>query len=133
MLRHRRLAIWEQKLKAVFDSIDDFLEDRFGGRYPLHPSRARRGSTGNKEQDGLFNIGASYSLGLGSEHGAGYVIEVRLATLSHIDAEVRAAIEAEVIAQLKQRLPETFPGTDLRVDRDGSVYKIYGNLSLGTV
>ena len=133
MLRHRKLAIWEQKLKTIFDRIDDFLEDKYGKLYPLHPSRATRGSTSNKEQDGLFNIGASYSLGLGSAHGAGYVIEVRLATLSHIAAGTRSSIEAEVISQLKWRLPQAFPGTDLRVDRDGNVYKIFGDLSLGTV
>jgi hypothetical protein len=30
-------------------------------------------------------------------------------------------------------LPEAFPGQELKVEKDGSIYKIYGDLSLGEV
>ena len=52
---------WERKLKRVFDDIDDYLEEKYGHLYTLHPARAERGETSNKEQDGLFNVGATFS------------------------------------------------------------------------
>jgi hypothetical protein len=131
MLQHRRLISWEKKLKRIFDRIDDHLEEKYGKVYPLHPARAKKGATSNKEQDGLFNVGASYSLGVGSKHGAGYVIEVRLATLSSVSEDIRHQIEEEVVQMLKKELPRSFPKRVLHVERDRNVYKIYGDLSLG--
>ena len=131
MLQHRQLILWEKKLKKIFDRIDDYLEENYGKGYPLHPARARRGTTSNKEQDGLFNVGASYSLGAGSKYGAGYVIEVRLATLSNVNKEVRLQIEEKVVEILKRELPRSFPKRILHVERDRNIYKIYGDLSLG--
>ena len=131
MLQHSKLVVWERKLKSVFDKIDDALEERYGKVYPLHPRRAKRGSTSDKEQDGLFNVGASYSLGIGSKYGPGYVLEVRLATLSQVPREMRGQIEEDVVRFLKRELPQVFPQQKLGVDRDGNVYKIYGDLNLG--
>ena len=133
MLPHASLAKWEDELKRLFDRVDDYLESRYGAMYPLHPNRPRRGATSNKEQDGLFNIGASYSLGIGSGYGPGYVIEVRLATLYNVPSTIRSEIEQEVISVLERELPETFPGRKLSVERDGNVYKIFGDLSLGSL
>jgi hypothetical protein len=130
-MRHPNLIQWETKLKAIFDKIDDFLEDKYGHLYPLHPSRAPRGSTANKEHDGLFNIGASFSAGFGSEHGAGYVVEIRMATLSHVPMNVRKQIEKDVIDILNRELDLKFPNKILDVTKDGDVYKIHGDLSLG--
>jgi len=130
-MRHPNLIQWETRLKAIFDKIDDFLEDKYGKLYPLHPSRAPRGSTSNKEHDGLFNIGASFSAGFGSEHGAGYVVEIRMATLSHVPLDVRKQIEKDVIEILNRELDVQFPNKILDVTKDGDVYKIHGDLSLG--
>jgi hypothetical protein len=130
-MRHPNLIQWETKLKAIFDKIDDFLEDKYGHLYPLHPSRAPRGSTSNKEHDGLFNIGASFSAGFGSEYGAGYIVEIRMATLSHVPMDVRAQIEKDVIKILNRELDLQFPQKILDVTKDGEVYKIHGDLSLG--
>jgi len=131
MLQHAALRAWERRLKAIFDRIDDDLEDRYGRLYPLHPSRPRRGRTSNKEQDGLFNVGASFSLGIGSSHGSGYVVEVRLSTLSSVDRDVRERIEEEVRRKLEEELEREFPDRTLRVERDGHLLKIHGDLSLG--
>jgi hypothetical protein len=131
MLRHPETLKWEKKLKILFDEIDDYLESKYGGMYPLHPSRAKRGTTSNKEHDGLFNVGASFSTGLGSEYGPGYVIEIRLVTLSHVADDLREEIEEEVVTLAQEKLAQHFPGKSLKVVRDGNVYKIYGDLSLG--
>ena len=121
---------WENKLKALFDEIDDELETRFGSLYNLHPSRATKGSTSNKEQDGLFDVGASFSPGFGSEHGRGYVLDVDMMTLDHVPREVQKHIEEIVVDLIKEKLPNFFPGRELEVRRDGNIFKIIGDLTL---
>ena len=128
-VQHPELQKWETRLKAVFDGIDDVLEEQYGARYPLHPARAKCGATSNREQDGLFNIGAAYSAGYGSEQGAGYVVDVRLATLKAVPKDVLEEIEEHVVTLLRERLPIVFPGQQLDVKRDGAAYKICGDLS----
>ncbi|HMP90113.1 MAG TPA: hypothetical protein PJ991_07920 [Kiritimatiellia bacterium] len=130
MARHPRAIAWEEKLKEVFDVIDHELEDEYGDRYNLHPTRPSRGQTANPESDGLFNIGASFTAGYGSEHGRGYVINVRMVTLDQVSPDFQEKMEDEVVAKLRERLPAHFPGRDLRVERDGHVFKITGDLSL---
>lgn len=132
-MRHPKAIAWEEKLKAVFDRVDEYLEDTYGGRYPLHPGRARRGTTANREDDGLFNVGAAFSAGFGSKVGKGYVIEIRMATLSGVPPKVVRRIEGDVVRLLKKELPAAFPGRKLDVVRDGPVYKISGDLGLGEV
>ncbi len=122
---------WEGRLREVFDRIDEHLERKYGGQYPLHPNRPPSGTTDSREQDGLFDLGAAFTPGFGSKHGRGYVVEIRLATLSHVPPEVVEEIEREAVERLRAELPAAFPGRDLRVERDGHRYKIVGDLSLG--
>jgi len=131
--RDPKLIEWEKKLKRVFDRIDDHLEDSYGKTYPLRPSRPERGVTSNKEQDGLFNIGAAFSAGYGSEHGRGYIVEARMLTLSHVPRHIQNQLEEEVARLLRNELPREFPDRVLDVVRDGPVFKIIGDLSLGLV
>lgn len=130
-MRDPRTVDWEKRLKQVFDRIDEHLEARYGGRFPLHPARAARGHTANEESDGLFNVGASFSPGFGSKLGRGYVVNVRMVTLARVPSDLREAIEDEVAGLLRKELPRAFPGARLNVERDGPVYKIYGDLALG--
>lgn len=130
-LRHWKAMDWEGRLREVFDRIDADLEAKYGDRYPLHPNRPPSGSTASREHDGLFDIGAVFTPGFGSRHGRGYVVEVRMATLSDVPPEVVERIEREVAERLRAELPRAFPGRDLRVERDGHRYKIVGDLSLG--
>jgi hypothetical protein len=132
-MRHPKAIAWEDKLKSVFDRIDDRLEDRYGRRYPLHPNRPPRGTTANREFDGLFDIGAAFSAGYGSAIGRGYVVEIRMATPARVPPSVMKKIEREVVNMLGEELKKEFPGRKLRVTRDGAVYKIHGDLSLGGV
>jgi hypothetical protein len=130
-VRHHAAIAWEKKLKSIFDRIDDELEDIYGDRYPLHSMRARRGTTSNREHDGLFRIGAAFSAGFGSRHGRGYIVEIRMVTARAVSDTVRREIEAYVVARLREYLPEVFPGRRLQVSLDGHVYKIHGDLGLG--
>ena len=129
---HTRLERWEHKLKAVFDEIDAELEaEGRGKKYRRHPARTPAGTTSNREDDGLFDLGAAFSVGIGSRHGPGYVLQARIATLDHVPPDAQKKLEDEVARRLRKKLPEAFPGVRLHVNRDGRVYKIHGDLSLG--
>lgn len=129
-LRHPKVTEWEDRLKAVFDRIDDILEDKYRNKYRLSPVRPERGATSNKEADGLFNVGAAFSAGFGSEKGPGYVVEVQIATTDKVTAGERRKIENKVAGLLREMLHEAFPNSELEVSRDGHVWKIHGDLSL---
>lgn len=131
--RGARALAFEEGLKRVFDRIDHELEARHGKRYSLHPSRPAHGETGNPQMDGLFNVGAAFSAGFGSAHGPGYVVDVRMVTLQHVPPAVQEQMEQEVVEMLRTWLPEEFPGRVLHVDRDGHLFKIHGDLSLGAL
>jgi hypothetical protein len=133
MMHHPKTLEWDRKMKELFDEIDDYLEDKYSGLYMLHPNRAQRGETSNKEHDGLFNVGSSFSAGYGSEYGRGYVVSVRLSTLENVDSKVMEGIISEVSRLIKEKLPQKFPGRDLKVDWDENVLKIHGDLSLGSL
>lgn len=130
-MRHPNLEKWEENLKRILDELDDFLEDRYGGDYTLHPARAKRGKTSNKAHDGLFDIVASFTLGSGSKFGKGYAVDVDMVTLEHVPRDIQAEIEKVTLEKLRQSLPQYFPGTNLKVDKDGNIIKIHGDLSLG--
>jgi len=129
-VQHPGVAEWEARLKAVFDRIDDHLEEKYGTRYPLHPNRASRGQTSNKEQDGLFDVGAAFTAGFGSERGRGYVVETRMVTLDPVPDQVRSEIHREVVTMLANELSREFPERELSVEQDGDIFKITGDLSL---
>lgn len=131
-MAHPGVDEFNSRLKRVFDRVDDYLEESYGPEYPLHPSRPRRGRTSNKAQDGLFDVGASFSAGYGSELGRGYVVDVHMVTLAHIPAEARERIEKDAVAKVEQYLQEEFPDRELQVSRDRNVFKIHGDLSLGS-
>lgn len=128
---HPSLTRFSDQMKALFDSVDDELEVRYGDRYPLHPNRPKRGTTANSAADGLFNVGAYFTPGYGSEYGRGYVVDVEMATLASVPADVREEIEEEVVRMVRERLPKYFPERRLDVERDGRLYKILGDLGLG--
>ena len=124
------LEIWEEKLRRIFKEANDVLEEKYGGLFPLNPVRAKNGTTSDPESDGLFDVGATYSTGLGSKYGEGYVVEVRWATLRSVPEEMQKEAEAIVEDILNKRLPDEFPGKNLKVLHDGDLMKIVGDLSI---
>lgn len=124
-----RLEQWEDRLDDVLEAVDHELEKRYGDRYPLRPNRPEHGATANPAYDGLFTVIAKYSLGLGSEHGEGYVVEVRISTLTRVPDDVEETIRDEAVDLLRAKLPAAFPDRTVEVKRDGTLYKICGDLS----
>jgi hypothetical protein len=130
---HPKSTQGDMTMKTLFDRIDHILEERYGGTWDLRSNRPARGQTSNPEADWLFNIGAAFIPGYGSQHGRGYLGEIILATAQPVDPGQREEIEQSVLELLWQYLPEYFPGKQLEVVRDGAMYKIRGDLSLGMV
>ncbi|MDR2210131.1 MAG: hypothetical protein LBO65_01490 [Spirochaetaceae bacterium] len=133
MYEHPKLRAFTNTLDALFREVDDFLEEEWGAVYALHPNRPARGATGNPEMDGLFEVAADFSPGIGSRQGRGYIVSFRAATLESIPPEQFEFLMEEAAHLVGVKLPRFFPGRDLRVVRDGKRFKIVGDFSLGEV
>lgn len=130
---HPKTTEWDNRMKEMFDRIDTILENRYSGAWKLRRNRPERGSTANPEADGLFNVGVFFTPGFGSRIGRGYLVEIVLASDEAVPRSKRTEIELFVRDLLVEFLPVYFPDRKLAVDRDGSMYKIHGELGLGGV
>ena len=124
---------FDNRLKTLFDEVDHYIEDLYGDRYALHPVRPARGQTANPQSDGLFNIGADFTPGFGSELGRGYLINVDMSTLEEVDGNVRREIYEAAVEKVRELLPLHFPERELTVNRDRNHFKIQGDFSLGVI
>ncbi len=129
-MRHPRVMAWEGVLKSVFDEIDNELEAEYSKSWSLHPARPEQGRTSNPEHDGLFNVGAAFSTGIGSTYGPGYTVEILISTLEQVPSELRARIKEQVFELLEKKIPDAFPGKRLQVSDDEGLIRIHGDLSL---
>lgn len=132
-MSHHSVGKLEDQLQELFDEVDDYLEEKYAGAYPLHPTRPPRGKTSSKSQDGLFNVGASFSPGYHSEYGRGYVIDVNMVTLANVSKEWEERILEDAVGKVRELLPKYFPDRKLQVRRDKRGFKVTGDLSLGKV
>jgi hypothetical protein len=130
---HPKLIEFDERLKKMFDEADEYIEDAYGSSYPLHPSRPARGETSNPQADGLFNVGADFTPGYGSQLGRGYLIDVTMSTLEKVDDAARRAIYEAVAEKVRALLPLHFPERRLNVERDGNHFKILGDFGLGEI
>ena len=124
---------FDERMKELFDEVDAAIEDLYGDKYPLHPVRPARGQTSNPESDGLFNIGAVFTPGYGSETGRGYLIDVSMSTLEKVQDAARMEIYEAAAKKVMELLPVFFPERELTVQRDRNHFKIQGDFSLGKI
>ena len=75
-MEHPYLVAFEKRLKDLFDRVDDYLEERYEGLYPLHPVRPPRGATSSKDQDGSVLHRGELLTGFGTRYGQGYVVDL---------------------------------------------------------
>ena len=97
---------------------------------PIAPPRGRAARVA---YDGLFSTGVKFTLGYGSEAGKGYLVDVEISTLDRVEPQQRARIEEDAVRFLSEHLKDFFPERDLRIVKDGKVYKIVGDFSLGSL
>lgn len=131
MSTHPKQMELEAVMRRLCDDLDHYLEDTFGDRYPLHPNRPARGKAASVAYDGLFSTGTQFTLGYGSDHGRGYLVSVEIRTLSKVHEEDRKEIETSAVTYLRSIIPAYFPNRNIEVKRDGNVYKLVGDFSLG--
>ncbi|HPK37732.1 MAG TPA: hypothetical protein PLH01_05580 [Kiritimatiellia bacterium] len=129
-MRHHRVEQWEARLNALLKRVDHALEERFGDLLTPHPARPPHGTTANPQYDGLFRVTAAFTAGFGSSLGKGYVLSIEPVSLEPLPKKARAKIEATAVQMIQEGLEEALPGRGLRVERDGTVWKIVGDLSL---
>lgn len=133
MPEHPKLGEFNARLEALFNEVDELMEERWAASFALHPNRPERGTTSNPEMDGLFELAPDFTVGIGSRMGRGYLISCRIATLDRVPPERLEACMAEAAALINNLLPVYFPERRLHVSRDGKRYKITGDFSLGSL
>ncbi|MDR0707860.1 MAG: hypothetical protein LBF60_08310 [Treponema sp.] len=131
MYVHPKLAAFTTALETLLNEVDDEMEEKYAGMFPLHPNRPTRGTSAYSDMDGLFEIAPDFTPGIGSEQGRGYLISCRVATLANVPDTWFEAFLDEAAERVREKLPAYFPGRELSVVRDGSRYKIIGDFSLG--
>ena len=131
MYVHPKQREFDDTLRALFEEVDRRLEDRWSLAFERHPNRPARGRTADASADGLFEVAADFTAGIGSELGRGYLVSVRIATLDEVPTERYEAFMAEASETVRELLPRYFPGRRLAVGRDGPRFKITGDFSLG--
>lgn len=132
-MKHHSLLKWEKKLYKLLNEVDYYLEAKYGDQYRRHPARPAHGQTSSLNQDGLFSVTSNFSLGLGSERGKGYIIKIKIVTLQNVQPEIQQNIEQDAVEKIRQLLTDYFPDRELYLERDNSLIKLYGDLSLGSL
>jgi len=132
MSTHPKQIALEGIMRKMCDELDHRLEESFGTAYPRHPNRPARGRAASVAYDGLFSTGTQFTLGYGSDHGRGYIVSVEMRTLSKVKKEDERAVEEATVAIIKELLPQYFPEREITLEKDGNVYKLVGDFSLGS-
>ena len=130
-MKHQQVEQWESNLNELLKRVDQALEERFGNIAKSHPARPEHGTTANPQQDGLFRVTASFTAGFGSELGRGYVLQFDMVTLHDLPQTKKEEIETFAVSMIKEGLEQVLPGRGLQVKKDGKLWKIVGDLSLG--
>ena len=133
MIDHPKMIQFDNQMKAMLDAVDNYIEDKYGELYPLHPVRPKRNETANPQADGLFSVRADFTPGYGSDLGRGYILKVEMKTLAEIPDDVRQTIFSDAVKKIESLLPVYFPERKLEVKQDKEFLKIVGDFSLGIV
>ncbi len=133
MIDHPKMIQFDNQMKAMLDAVDNYIEDKYGELYPLHPVRPKRNETANPQADGLFSGRADFTPGYGSDLGRGYILKVEMKTLAEIPDDVRQTIFSDAVKKIESLLPVYFPERKLEVKQDKEFLKIVGDFSLGIV
>jgi hypothetical protein len=121
---------WEEKLNALLRQVNIKLEEEYGNVVARHPARLAHGETPNPQNDGLFRVVARFTPGFGSRWGKGYVVDIVPVSLDVFPSDIWARVEAEACKMIRDGLESVLPSRGLELKRDGTVWKITGDLSL---
>ena len=117
---HYKQQQLEDQLRALCDDLDEYLEDTYGAEYHLRPNRQPRGTTSSNQYDGLFATAPAFTLGYGSEHGKGYVVEISICTFDWIEPKRRKEMFDDAFAYVNAILLTIFPTVRSRLSTTGT-------------
>jgi len=120
----------EEQFAQLERGIDEHLEDMFGQRLALHPSRMPRGSGSNPINDGLFSATIIFSMGYGTQYGRGYIVNIGVSTLDYVDPELKDQIMNEAFHFVSAHCTDYLPDRSIKVVRDQGMIKLIGDFSL---
>ncbi|MDR1073580.1 MAG: hypothetical protein LBL45_07890 [Treponema sp.] len=129
MYVHPTLRAFTTAFENLLNEVDDEMEDKYAGMFPLRPNGPAPGTTACPSMDGLFEIAPDFTPGIRSKHGRGYLIPCRVATLANTPDGWFEAFLDEAAECVREKSPAYFPDRELSVVRGGNRYKIIGNFS----
>ncbi|MCF0261419.1 MAG: hypothetical protein HUK23_00735 [Sphaerochaetaceae bacterium] len=128
---HPKQEEFESKMTHLSQELDKYLEEKYGKLYTLHPNRMRHGTGANPSFDGLFSTSCAFTLGIGSNSGRGYVVQVGIRTLQNVSQSDKDMVIFEALNYINNTLPNVFPDRELKVIYENNLLKIIGDFSLG--
>jgi hypothetical protein len=130
---HPKMEAWDALVQEALAATDRRMEEVFGQNAKLRENRPAHGQTWNPQSSGLFNVRLDFTTGAGSELGPGYVLDLEVAGYDEPDGITRKRYIEACRIILQEELDARLPGRSLRFERDGAVWKLQGDFSLGGV
>lgn len=133
-MRHHQVEEFESRLSQLLAKVDHELERQYAMTIPPKAGRPNAGTTCNPQYDGVFSLTAVFSAGLGSIHGAGYTIELRIVSNTTPAPAIREQLQSAIENRIKKELPTYFPMRKLNLvrERNGTL-KLIGDLGVRPV
>ena len=122
------LEKWERQMRLALDEADAALERKYGSMFTRRPNRPEKGTTVNPMYDGLFSLDAKFSLGISTQDGPGYTVDLRTSCLEYVSSEMHQQMLLEAAVFLDTALKKVFPGKQLAVTRKGNILRITGDM-----
>ena len=130
-MRHHQVEAFESRLSQLLADVDCELERRHPDTFPKRGSRPDAGTTCHPQYDGLYSLTAAFSAGIGSVHGPGYTVTLRIATPGSPAPEAQSRLLEEARGLIAERLRSYFPNHRLTLAREpGGTLKIIGDLGV---
>ncbi|MDR1219163.1 MAG: hypothetical protein LBK73_06080 [Treponema sp.] len=74
MYVHPTLRAFTTAFENLLSEVDEEMEDKYVGMFPLRPNRPARGTPSCPSMDGPFEIAPDFTPGIRSKHGRVYRI-----------------------------------------------------------
>ena len=122
------LEKWERQMRLALNEADAALERKYGSMFTRRPNRPEIGTTVNPMYDGIFSLDAKFSLGISTQDGPGYTVDLRTSCLEYVSSEMHGQMLNDAAVILVEELKKVFPDKQLTVTRKGNILRITGDM-----
>ena len=122
------LEKWEGQMRLALDEADAALERKYSSILTRRPNRPENGTTVNPMYDGIFSLDAKFSLGISTQDGPGYTVDLRTSCVEYVSSEMHGQMLNEAAVLLEEALKKVFPDKQLAVTRKGNILRITGDM-----